>query len=138
MPASLRHGVGVEEGGSVERGPELLDAPSKSDSRTESAREKTAWSLRFVRDAIRGQRISFPSQVPPFRHLPRADILWRIVLLYFIRGWPTQKIASRYGITKERVMQLLRQWTSQAVILGYVDRIPSEIECVPLPRGRSG
>ncbi len=27
-------------------------------------------------------------------------------------------------------MQLLKQWISQAIVSGYVDRIPSEAECI--------
>ena len=90
--------------------------------------ERTAWSLRFIREAIRSRRISFPSQVPVFAHLHRTDIQWRIVLLYFIQGWPCQRIAARYGMTRERVMQLLRQWTSRAMTRGYIDCVPSERE----------
>jgi len=89
-----------------------------------------AWSLRYMRREIRSHCISFPSQVPVFPHLPRIDIQWRIVLLYFIRGWSTQTIAIRYGMSRKRVMQLLKQWISQAIVSGYVDRIPSETECV--------
>jgi len=89
----------------------------------------TALSLRFVREAIRSHRFSFPSQVPIFLHLHRPDIQWRIVLLYFIHGWPSVRIAARYGMTRERVMQLLRQWTSRAILRGYVGRIPTEREC---------
>src|ERR1700685_1472747 len=107
----------------------LLTATSNSDSENESARERTTWSVRFIREAIRDHRFSFPSQVPVFTHLHRADIQWRIVLLYFIRGWPCGRIAARYGMTRERVGQLLRQWTSRALVSGYVARIPSEEEC---------
>jgi Sigma-70, region 4 len=94
----------------------------------ESPEDKKSWSLRFVRQAIRDHVISFPSQVPVFRHLQRADIQWRIVLLYFVHGWSSVKIASRYGMTRERVAQLLRQWTSRAILRGYLDRIPQEPE----------
>jgi hypothetical protein len=82
-----------------------------------------AWTLRFIRDAIRSHAISFPSQVPIFKHLHRADIQWRIVVLYFVRGWPSRRIAARYGITRERVVQILRQWTARAISRGYLDRI---------------
>jgi hypothetical protein len=88
-----------------------------------------AWSLRYMRREIRSHCISFPAQVPVFPQLPRIDIQWRIVLLYFIRGWSTQTIAVRYGMSRKRVMQLLKQWISQAIVSGYVDRIPSEAEC---------
>jgi hypothetical protein len=87
------------------------------------------WSLRFIRKAIQSHRISFPSQVPIFMHLHRTDIQWRIVLLYFVRGWPSRKIATRYGMTSKRVTQILHQWISRARSRGYLDRIPTEREC---------
>jgi hypothetical protein len=87
-------------------------------------------NIRLVRAAFRNQLISFPSQVPIFRHLQRPDIQWRIVLLYFVHGWPSGRIATRYGITRARVTQLLRQWTSRAILRGYLDRIPAEGEYV--------
>jgi hypothetical protein len=86
-------------------------------------------TLRAIRNAIRCHSISFPAQVPIFRHLHRPDIQWRIVLLYFVHGWPSTRIAARYGMTRERVVQLLRQWTSRAISRGYLDRIPTEREC---------
>jgi hypothetical protein len=88
--------------------------------------ETPAWNLRFIRKAVRSQSLSFPSQVPVFTHLHRPDIQWRMVLLYFVQGWPSRKIASRYGMSGKRVTQLLRQWTSRAMLRGYLDRIPSE------------
>jgi hypothetical protein len=67
--------------------------------------------------------------VPVFKHQQRADIQWRIVLLYFVQGWPTARIARRYGMTQERVVQILRQWTSRAILRGYLESIPAEQEC---------
>jgi hypothetical protein len=92
--------------------------------------ESGKWSLRLIRTSIRSQRLSFPSQVPVFQHLHRPDIQWRIVLLYFVRGWSSVRIAARYGMTRERVMQLLRQWIAKAIRRGYVERIPTEQECL--------
>jgi hypothetical protein len=85
--------------------------------------------IRAVRSAIWGQRFSFPSQVPVFEHLQRADIQWRVAALYFVRRWSSNRIAGRYGITRKRVIQILRQWTSLAMASGYVDRIPPLSEC---------
>src|ERR1700733_3609246 len=99
------------------------------ESSNKAACETTRWSLRFIRKAVRSQSVSFPAQVPVFPHLHRADIQWRIVLLYFVHGWPSRKIASRYGMTRARVAQLLRQWTLRAILRGYVDRIPGESDC---------
>ena len=86
-------------------------------------------NIRLMRTAIQNHLISFPSQVPIFMHLQRADIQWRIVLLYFVHGWSSRKIADRYGITGKRVGQLLRQWISRAVLRGYLAPIPSRQEC---------
>lgn len=82
------------------------------------------WTIRAVRTAIRKHRLSFPSQVPVFSHLHRPEIQWRIVLLYFVRGWSQLRIGRRYGMTTRRVGQLARQWARQAIELGYVDHIP--------------
>ncbi len=84
------------------------------------------WTLRVMRNAVQDHKITFPSQVPVFIHLHRPDIQWRIVLLYFVRGWPTRRIALRYRMTRERVIQILRQWTSRALSLGYLGHIPTE------------
>ncbi|MDP9055543.1 MAG: hypothetical protein M3N93_14775 [Acidobacteriota bacterium] len=65
-----------------------------------------------------------------FKHLHRIDIQWRIVMLYFVHNWPSEKIAVRYGMTRERVVQLLRQWTARAIVRGYLELIPSERECL--------
>src|SRR5215469_1039910 len=88
--------------------------------------ESSSWSLRFIREQIRSHRISFPSQIPVFPRLHRADIQWRIVVLYFVRGWSSARIGERYGITRERVRQILRQWVSRALLHGYMDKIPAE------------
>jgi hypothetical protein len=87
------------------------------------------WDLRSLRSAIRQHRVTFPSQIPSFRRQHRPDVQWRAVLLYFVRGWPTHRIAARYGVTHQRVGQMLRAWTSLAISHGYVARIPSEEEC---------
>jgi hypothetical protein len=85
------------------------------------------WSIRVVRTAIRKHRLSFPSQVPVFREVNRPELQWRIVLLYFVRGWSQFRIGQRYGMTTRRVGQLARQWIGHAIKLGYVDHIsPAE------------
>lgn len=88
------------------------------------------WSVERIRADIRMRRTSFPSQVPVFGRLHRPDIQWRIVLLYFVRGWPAKTIGERYGMKRKRVLQLLRQWTERAMMLGYVARIPPEEDCL--------
>jgi hypothetical protein len=94
---------------------------------------ESVWNVGGVRAAIRQRRLTFPSQVPIFKHLQRPDIQWRIVLLYFVHGWKAKDIARRYGISCKRVSQLLRQWVGRAVQLGYVARIPRAEECVTSP-----
>lgn len=94
--------------------------------------ERQTWSLSFIRDQIRSCRLSFPAQVPVFTRLHRPDIQWRIVVLYFVRGWSSTRIAVRYGITRERVRQILRQWTARARTNGYIDVVPSEKEFASL------
>ena len=90
--------------------------------------EPSSWNLRFIRDQVRRRRISFPSQIPVFPRLHRPDIQWRIVVLYFVRGWSSARIGERYGITRERVRQILRQWVSRALLQGYMDEVPTEKE----------
>jgi hypothetical protein len=100
---------------------------------------ESGWTVRDLRTAIWKHQVSFPSQVPVFKHLHRVDIQWRVVLLYFVRGWSGRAIGARYGVSNKRVVQLLRQWTSRAIILGYVDRIPTEAECLhSLDAARNG
>jgi hypothetical protein len=41
-------------------------------------------NIRHLRQAMRNNRFSFPSQVPVFQKHDRADLLPRIVLLYFL------------------------------------------------------
>ena len=87
----------------------------------------SGWSVREVRAGIRAHKMSFPAQIPVFRGLQRVDIQWRMVLLYFVRGWKPAAIGKRYGMNRKRVLQLLRQWTERAIFLGYVMKIPPEI-----------
>jgi Sigma-70, region 4 len=100
--------------------------------RADSDDERQPWNLNVIRDQIRNRRISFPAQVPVFTRLHRPDIQWRIVVLYFVRGWSSARIAVRYGITRERVRQILRQWTVRARAHGYIDFVPSENEFASL------
>ena len=90
--------------------------------------EPACWSVSFIRQQVQNHLISFPSQIPMFPRLHRADIQWRIVLLYFVRGWSSATIGNRYGITRERVRQILRQWVSHALLQGYIDQVPTDTE----------
>jgi CheY-like chemotaxis protein len=81
-------------------------------------------SLRRLRTAIRNGEVSFPSQVPIFGRQSRADIQWRLVQLYFVRGWRGTQLATRYRMSPERIRQLLSQWARRAIVLGYLQEIP--------------
>ena len=90
--------------------------------------------LRRLRAAIQNHEISFPSQVPVFACQSRSEIQWRLVELYFIRNWSCTGLGRRYGVTMERVRQLISQWVQRAAVLGYLQEIPGvesvDGECV--------
>jgi hypothetical protein len=77
-----------------------------------------------LRDAVHNNFVSFPAQVPAFPKLARADLQCKLVQLYFLRGWSSESIGKRYGITRERVRQILTQWKARAVFLGLIQYIP--------------
>ena len=82
--------------------------------------------LAQLRQAIRNRQVSFPAQVPSFPRQHSADIQWRIVTLYFVRGWTPEDLADRYRVTSSRIRQLLRLWVECARALGYLQEIPAE------------
>ncbi len=82
--------------------------------------------LARLRQAIRNREVSFPAQVPSFARQHSANIQWRVVILYFVRGWTCEQLAARYGVTPGRIRQLLRGWVECAAALGYVQKIPAE------------
>jgi hypothetical protein len=79
-----------------------------------------------VREAIHANRIVFPVPVPTFPAQFRPEIQWRLVELYFIRGWSSAKLAERYGVTARRIQQSLQQWVGIALSRGYLQEIPPE------------
>ena len=81
-------------------------------------------SLRSLRNAIHSNEVSFPSQIPTFACQSRSDIQWRLVDLYFVRNWSCPQVAERYGITMERVRQIISNWVKRAIALGYVQEVP--------------
>jgi hypothetical protein len=89
-----------------------------------AAMEIANMGLRRLRAAIQNQEISFPSQVPVFACQSRSEIQWRLVELYFIRNWSCTNLGQRYGVTMERVRQLISQWVQRAAVLGYLQEIP--------------
>jgi len=82
--------------------------------------------LAQLRQAIRNRQVSFPAQVPSFPRQHSADNQWRIVTLYFVRGWTPEELADRYRVTPSRIRQLLRLWVECARALGYLQEIPAE------------
>lgn len=81
---------------------------------------------RLLRRAIRKNIVSFPSQIPvSSMHLPDA-VQWRMVLLYFVRGWSQADIAGRFKVPKHRVFHHLNNWAVRALALGYVEIIDPE------------
>jgi hypothetical protein len=88
--------------------------------------ERNIESLKIntLRDAIRSNRISFPSQVPVFPKHDRADLQHKMVQLYFLFGWGCRRIGAKYGLGRQRVQQILNAWKRRAVQMGYVQSIP--------------
>jgi hypothetical protein len=82
--------------------------------------------INCLRDSIQANRIHFPVPVPVFPYQYRADIQWRLVELYFVRGWSTKRLAERYGVTTRRIAQSLQHWVCRAMELGYLQAIPPE------------
>ena len=79
-----------------------------------------------LRDAIKANRLSFPVPVPIFPSQFRPDIQWRLVELYFVRGWSSRQLAERYGVTARRIQQSLQHWVGRAMERGYLQEIPPE------------
>lgn len=78
-----------------------------------------------LRAAIQTNLISFPSQIPAFTK--GGDEQKRIVLLYFVRGWPAKAICDRYGISKSMLRMLLSEWKIRAVAAGYIQDVHPEL-----------
>src|SRR4051794_13430658 len=100
--------------------------PEKDHRSVASPDLEKPWTVRALRRAIRAHLVTFPSQVPVFSRVHRPDIQWRVVLLYFVRGWSSSRIGERYKIGRIRTVQILRQWAERAIQLGYVATIPPE------------
>ena len=79
-----------------------------------------------LRRAVRGNIVSFPSRVPSLLKTPSDDMQWREVLLYFVRGWSSVKIAARFLVPKHQIRQILRDWSVRALALGCMEIIDPE------------
>jgi hypothetical protein len=78
-----------------------------------------------LREAIRANRVSFPSQVPTFPKHDRPDLQRQLAQLYFVLGWNCSAIGTRYGLAPARIRQILDRWRRRAVSAGYIQEIPS-------------
>jgi hypothetical protein len=77
-----------------------------------------------LREAIRKNQVSFPSQVPTFPKHDRPDLQRKLVQLYFVLGWSASKIGVRCALKRTRVQQILNTWKRRAVEMGYVQTVP--------------
>jgi hypothetical protein len=73
-----------------------------------------------LREAIRANWVSFPSQVPTFPKHDRPDLQRKLAQLYFVLGWNCDNIGARYGLVPARVRQILNRWKHRAVKTGYI------------------
>jgi hypothetical protein len=80
--------------------------------------------IKCLRDAIRSNCVTFPSQVPTFSKHQRPDLQRKLAQLYFVLGWNCKTIAARYGLSPSRVGQILNEWKRRAVKTGYIQQIP--------------
>lgn len=91
-------------------------------------------ALYQLREAIRENKVSFSSQVPALvTQEPRyRDLQWRLVSLYFVRGWPLADLSKRYGLSRGHVWRILAEWHRHAWSAGYLQTIPT-LESRELP-----
>jgi hypothetical protein len=82
-------------------------------------------NIRDLRDAIRANWVSFPSQVPTFPKEDRPDLQRKLAQLYFVLGWNVGAIGLRYGLTPQRVRKILGAWKHAAVKALYVQSLPA-------------
>jgi len=76
-----------------------------------------------LRKALQRNIVSFPSQVPIFLKQPSAEMQWRAVTLFFVRGWSTPAIAARFGAPAHQILQIANDWSKRALALGYIQVI---------------
>ena len=78
------------------------------------------FAISHLREAIRANWVSFPSQVPSFSHCGHTELQWRVVQLYFVLGWRCAAIAARYGMGQDHVRHMLNSWKLRAVRAGFI------------------
>jgi hypothetical protein len=83
------------------------------------------FSNALLREAIRTNSVSFPSQTPSFGDAG-SGLHWRIAQLYFVSGWSVRRICMRHRLSKQMVRNILSQWRLRAVAAGFVQEIQPE------------
>jgi transposase len=84
-----------------------------------------------IREGLRANLVSFPSQVPTFAKHDRPDVQRKAVQLYFVLGWSTERIGWRFGLSRTRIQQILNTWMVRAVELGYIQAVPPAESMAP-------
>jgi hypothetical protein len=85
-----------------------------------------SFSNSLLRQAIKSNAVSFPSQTPCFAGNHGGGLHWRIAQLYFVRGWSVGRICLRHGLSRQMVRNILNQWRLRAVAAGFVQEIQPE------------
>lgn len=85
-----------------------------------------SFSNALLREAIRNNSVSFPSQTPCFAGDARGRPHWRIAQLYFVSGWSVERICLRHRLSKQMVRNILSQWRLRALAAGFVQEIQTE------------
>src|ERR1035438_7459357 len=80
----------------------------------------------ILRRAIRGNIVCFPSQIPSFPKGSQAEMQWRMVRLFFVRGWWGGEVAERFQVPNHRVWTLLNGWSVRAMAQGHIQVIDPE------------
>jgi len=110
-----------EQAGDAGRPPALRDWPDRLDP---SACRIEEMGIADLREAVRANRVSFPSQVPTFPKHDRPDLQPKLAHLYFVMGWNCKAIGGRYRLTPQRVRRILEIWKCRAAQTGYIQHIP--------------
>jgi hypothetical protein len=100
------------------------DAPPVRANETDLRHLDEEIDIRDLREAIRANQVTFPSQVPTFTKHDRPELERKLAQLYYVLGWDCTNIGARYGLSPERVGQILNTWKRRAVRAGYIQQIP--------------
>ncbi len=88
----------------------------------------------FIRAAVRRNVVSFPAQIPAFLKLPTGSLQQSVAQVYFVHGWSMGSICGRYGLGKQRVLDLLSNWHVKATSAGLI----KEIQALDLNHNQTG